>query len=124
MKYSEEQTKQLIELYAVNKDIAEIAETMSFSERSIIAKLSKLGLYEKPARTTKTGDPIVSKLELVTELQEITGLELPTLLKAHKADLKLLVEWLNGQTDAEGIKLADELHNIADKCGLTSAVLY
>ena len=54
-----------------------------------------MGIYQTKPKTTKTGDPIVSKLELVAELENILGKEFPTLVKAGKEDLRTLVEALS-----------------------------
>ena len=51
-----------------------------------------MGVYQTKSKTTKTGDPIISKLELVAEIEEYFGAEFPTLVKAGKEDLRKLVE--------------------------------
>ena len=50
-----------------------------------------MGVYQTKAKTTKAGDPIISKLELVAEIEEKLGAEFPTLTKAGKEDLRRLV---------------------------------
>lgn len=74
--------------------VEELAEELSKSPRSIIAKLSKMGIYQKALRTTKTGDPIISKAELLAQIEEVLEIELPTLVKAGKEDLRKLSEAL------------------------------
>ena len=72
--------------------VQELATLLNKTERSIIAKLSKMQLYEKAPRTTKSGSPIISKLELLAIIEEALGVELPTLVKAGKEDLRKLSE--------------------------------
>ena len=67
-----------------------LAEKHNKSARSVIAKLSALGVYVKPAAVTKAGAPIVRKEEIVANIENAIGFELPTLVKASKADLDAL----------------------------------
>ena len=53
-----------------------------------------MGVYQTKPKTTKTGDPIISKLELVAEIENILDRQFPTLVKAGKEDLRVLVEAL------------------------------
>ena len=45
-------------------------------------------------RKTKTGEPIVRKAELVAQIESYFEDEMPSLVKATKADLQKLVEKL------------------------------
>ncbi len=49
-------------------------------------------MYVAQPRTTKTGEPVISKSELVAQISEHFGVEMPTLVKAGKQDLQRLVE--------------------------------
>lgn len=65
-----------------------IALRIGKSPRSIIAKLSSEGVYKTPVRTTKTGDAIIKKEELVADISrwlDLPGLE--TLAKTGKQEL-------------------------------------
>lgn len=86
--YTKEEEEKLLEY--PSKSVEELAEELQKSNRSIIAKLSKLGIYQTKPKTTKTGDPIISKAELVADIEAATELELPTLAKAGKEDLRKL----------------------------------
>lgn len=92
MAYTAEEEKAL-QAYP-QKSVEELATELGKSKRSVIAKLSKLGVYVRPPRTTKTGDPIISKAELVAEIEAKLEAEFPTLVKAGKEDLRLLLERL------------------------------
>ena len=69
-----------------------LAEKFDKTPRSIIAKLSALGIYVKAERVTKRGEPVVRKDELVAQVQTTIGIELPSLVKMTKADLQSLIE--------------------------------
>ena len=69
--------------------------TFGKSVRSIIAKLSREGIYVSQPRVTKTGEPVVRKAELVAQINAHFQIDLPTLVKASKADLQKLVDHLS-----------------------------
>jgi hypothetical protein len=64
--------------------------------RSIIAKLSAMGIYQKQERVTKRGEPVVMKAELVAQVQNAIGRELPSLAKMTKPDLQFMIDALVG----------------------------
>lgn len=93
MSYSEELTEEIIAEYTANptrETVDAIAERIDKSVRSVIAKLSSAGVYQTPQRTTKTGEEIVKKEELVRDVCTWLGIEAPTLAKTGKLDLKKL----------------------------------
>jgi ribosomal protein S24E len=93
--YTEEMVSEMTTAYTDNptrETVDELARHFGKTTRSIIAKLSREGVYVAQPRTTKSGEPVVAKAELVSEIQEHFGIELPTLVKAGKADLQRLVD--------------------------------
>ena len=93
--YTEEMVSEMTTAYTDNptRDTVDaLAKQFGKTTRSIIAKLSREGVYVAQPRTTKSGEPVVAKAELVSEIQEHFGIELPTLVKAGKADLQRLVD--------------------------------
>jgi len=80
----------------VRATVDTLAARFGKTPRSIIAKLSTLGIYQAPARVTKTGKPVVKKEALVAEIVAAIGVELPSLVKANKQDLEALVSALKG----------------------------
>ena len=70
-----------------------LAEKFGKTPRSIIAKLSALGIYVKAERVTKRGEPIVRKDELVAQVQQSLGFEVPSLVKMTKVDLQNLISF-------------------------------
>jgi len=73
-----------------------LAERLNKTPRSIIAKLSALGVYQKAERVTKRGEPVVMKAELVEKVQNAIGRELPSLNKMTKVDLQFMIDALVG----------------------------
>ena len=93
--YTEEMVSEMTTAYTDNptrETVDELARHFGKTTRSVIAKLSREGVYIAQPRTTKSGEPVVAKAELVSEIQEHFGIELPTLVKAGKADLQRLVD--------------------------------
>lgn len=93
MSYTPEETASIVEEYNANptrETVEAIAERIGKSTRSVIAKLAASGVYQTPERTTKTGDPIVKKEEMVSSIEESLSIEVPTLVKAGKQDLAKL----------------------------------
>ncbi len=73
-----------------------LAERLNKTPRSIIAKLSALGVYQKAERVTKRGEPVIMKAELVAKVQNAIGRELPSLNKMTKVDLQFMIDALVG----------------------------
>ena len=93
--YTEQQTKEMVAQYEAaptKETVVAIAEKLGKNTRSVIAKLSREGVYKAQPRTTKRGEPVVLKQELVNVIQEHFGDEFPSLVKASKVDLQKLIE--------------------------------
>jgi hypothetical protein len=97
MTYTEANTQRIIEEYTADPTRATVdrlAEEIGKSPRSIIAKLSSAKVYKAPPRLSKTGDPIIRKEDMAKEIGLWFGIEVPTLAKAAKLELKALYEAL------------------------------
>jgi hypothetical protein len=97
--YTDEMVTRIVSEYVASPTrmtVDSLAETFGKPARSIIAKLSAEGVYRKTERVTKAGTPIIKKEELVAAIQDKFGVELPTLVKASKQDLEVLVKVLIG----------------------------
>jgi hypothetical protein len=93
--YTDEMVSEMTTQYTANptrETVDALANQFGKTTRSIIAKLSREGVYVAQPRTTKTGEPVISKSELVAQISEHFGVEMPTLVKAGKQDLQRLVE--------------------------------
>jgi hypothetical protein len=67
--------------------VAILATQFEKSERSVIAKLSALGVYVPQPRPTKRPAK-VRKVDLVADIQRIWGFEVASLVKASFTDLE------------------------------------
>ena len=88
-------TSKMVATYTANptrETVDALAKELGKNTRSVIAKLSREGVYKAQPRTTKTGEPIVRKAELLTAIESHYGIELPSLVKASKADLQRLID--------------------------------
>lgn len=98
MKYTTEITAQMIKDYESGKTAAEIAASLSTDnetvpERSVIAKLSSLGIYKKKEYLTKRGEIPVKKeqyIERIAALLDVNCEMLESLEKVNKGVLALL----------------------------------
>lgn len=84
------------QLEPTRETVDSLAEQLNKTPRSIIAKLSALGVYQKAERVTKRGEPVIMKAELVSKVQNAIGRELPSLSKMTKVDLQFMIEALVG----------------------------
>lgn len=99
MKYSKEITDKLVADYngGEGKSVAEIAAELDVPEKSIIAKLSSLGVYKKKVYLNKRGEPPVKKEEYIDRLAKLLDVNsdrLESLEKVNKSVLVLLEETL------------------------------
>ena len=100
-KYTAEQTTDLVTEYTsaqnqLGRDtvVQSFATKFNLPEASIRSKLGHEKVYISKARTDKTGDPIISKSALVTQIAELLGEPediVGSLEKANKPTLKKLI---------------------------------
>ena len=93
--YTEDMVETMVSQYtsAPNRETVEfLAKELGKSVRSIIAKLSREGVYVAQPRTTKNGAAIVRKAAVVAKIGTSLQGEFPSLVKASKADLVELHE--------------------------------
>lgn len=91
--YTPEEETLLAQQYnGLNTD--ELAKLLGKSKRSIIGKLSKMGIYQKTSYKTKTDETPITKLELRNMIESELGTDLPGLEKSPKETLKRLLECL------------------------------
>ncbi len=78
--------------------VQELAAQLGKNERSIIGKLSRLGIYQRKVYVSKTGSPPISKLEIVAQIESLMNMKLEGLEKSPKGVLLALREKLAGGT--------------------------
>ena len=93
MKYTKEITDKLIEDYKLGVPVATLAQSLNVPERSIIAKLSSLGVYNKKSYVNKRGELPVKKSEHIARIAKLLDCDeeiLESLEKVNKQVLKLI----------------------------------
>jgi hypothetical protein len=96
--YTPEQTQRLVEAYRAGVTVEQIAVDIGKSVRSIVAKLSREGVYQKKEYVSKTGEKPVSKDAQADAIGAILGLseaDTESLAKANKAALVAVFEALS-----------------------------
>ena len=92
--YTPEQEAKMKADYLAGATTEAIAQELGKTVRSVVAKLSRLGVYKKKEYTTKTGVAPVKKDELadkLTELCDLTEAEADSLTKATKTALQKII---------------------------------
>ena len=88
--YTPEQTLKIVTDYQSGISVETLAETFGKTTRSIIAKLSREGVYQKKEYVSKTGDKPIKKDTVADAIGAILGLtesETESLTKANKTAL-------------------------------------
>lgn len=103
--YTPEMTTELVAAYTANPTKATVeafAEKFGKSTKSIVAKLSREGVYVKAAPVAKDGSPVAKKDALVEKIAEALGEpsdKLDGLEKAPKNVLKMVLAALATEHD-------------------------
>lgn len=88
--YTPEQTAQVVADYSAGVPVEQIAETFGKSVRSIVAKLSREGVYQKKQYVSKSGEPVQKKdatADAIGVVLMLTEAETDSLTKANKTAL-------------------------------------
>ena len=93
--YTDEMVEAMVAAYEDTPTLATVdalVQEFGKPKRSIISKLSSLGVYKaQPRNTTKQGEPVVRKADIANAIQEKLGTsQLDTLIKMSKSDLQTL----------------------------------
>lgn len=95
--YTDEMVARISDAYSAaptRETVDALAAELDRPVRSIISKLSALGIYQKAEKVTKAGKVIVKKEEYVAQVQAALGNEFPSMEKMTKTDLERLVKVL------------------------------
>ena len=97
LNYTPEQTAQIVNEYTNGISVEMIAQNLGKSARSIVAKLSREGVYKKKVRTTKTGETVVKKdahADAIGAILQLPENDIESLTKANKSALRAIFEAL------------------------------
>lgn len=92
--YTPEQTAQMVQDYAVGVPVEKIAESLGKTVRSVVAKLSREGVYRKKEYVGKNGERPVKKDTTAEKIGQVVGLsegEVDSLTKANKTALEKIL---------------------------------
>jgi hypothetical protein len=96
--YTPEQTLELVQGYQAGTSIEQLAQSLGKTTRSVVAKLSREGVYV--AKTANKGQARVKKADLVDQLAEACNVApevFESLEKANHDVLEALVVQIKGQ---------------------------
>ena len=91
MKYTTEVVDKLLADYNAERPVKEIAAELDVPERSVIAKLSSLGVYKRKEYVTKRGDPPVKKEEYIERISKLLDINIDLLESLEKVTKSALV---------------------------------
>lgn len=97
MRYSKEICDRMVQDYTTGISVQNIASQLSVPERSVIAKLSSLGVYQKKTYVNKRGEVPVKKSEHIERIADLLDCDLElleSLEKVNKLVLKLIEQKL------------------------------
>lgn len=105
MKYTKEVTDLITKAYKEEPSqitVKKLAEELSVPDRSIIAKLSSMGVYKKKEYLNKRGEPPTKKAEHIENIAKLLNINLElleSLEKVNKSVLLLLERKLGSNVD-------------------------
>ena len=90
-KYTPEIEKLMTEQYLANTPVEQIAEALEVPVRSVISKLSSLGVYKKKVYLTKRGETPVKKAEYIERIAVALDMDLELLESLEKTNKSLVM---------------------------------
>lgn len=94
MKYTKEIIEHITTAYTRNpclETVRELARELGVSERSIIAKLSSIGIYKKKEYLNKRGEPPVKKEEYIERIAQLLDMNVELMESMEKVTKTVLV---------------------------------
>jgi hypothetical protein len=89
--YTETQTADLKARYAAGESVVNLAKQFGKTTRSIVAKLSREGVYKAKEYVSKTGEKPVQKSELVQRISDLADIPIDQCDSLEKVNKQLLV---------------------------------
>lgn len=118
MKYTKEVTDTLVQQYQAGTPVENLAQDLKVPTRSVIAKLSSLGIYQRKQYRTKRGEIPRKKADIIEKVAVLLNLDLElceSLEKVSKVVLLRIEEVLDPKsTQAEQAATVDPNSTQAD----------
>jgi hypothetical protein len=89
--YTKEQTDDLKARYAAGESVADLAKALGKTTRSIVAKLSREGVYKAKEYVSKTGEKPAKKSDIVQRISELANIPIDQCDSLEKVNKQLLV---------------------------------
>jgi hypothetical protein len=99
MKYTKEICDHMVAEYARGISVPELATQLDVPERSVIAKLSSLGVYQKKSYLNKRGEVPIKKSEHIERIAVLLNTNLELLESLEKVNKTVLVMIERALTD-------------------------
>jgi hypothetical protein len=90
MKYTKEITDRLVQRYREGVSVDVLAQELQVPQRSIIAKLSSLEVYQKKQYLNKRGEVPVKKSEYIERIAKLLNMNLELLESLEKVNKGVL----------------------------------
>jgi len=100
LKYTKEITDRLVEQYKTGQTVQNIAKELQVPDRSVVAKLASLGVYQKKQYTNKRGEVPTKKAEHIERIAKLLKMDpelLESLEKVNKGVLQVIERELSRQ---------------------------
>ena len=98
--YTPEQTQKMVADYQAGVTVESMAEALGKSVRSVVAKLSREGVYKKKEYKTKTGEAVVKKdawADYIGAALGLTEADTESLTKANKTALAKIADFIRAE---------------------------
>ena len=98
--YTPEMTAKMVADYSAGVTVEAMAEALGKSVRSIVAKLSREGVYKKKEYKTKTGDTPVKKdafADFIGAALALSEADVESLTKANKTALAKIADFIQAE---------------------------
>jgi hypothetical protein len=98
--YTPEQTQMMVIEYQAGQTVESLAQTMGKSVRSIVAKLSREGVYVAKVYATKTGEAVIKKdtvADFIGNALRLSEADTESLTKANKVALKAIADFIKAE---------------------------
>lgn len=102
MIYTPEVVQDLVNRYRSGEGVEDLAKTLGVPNRSVIAKLSSLGVYQKKSYLNKRGEVPVKKSQHIEDLSILLGVDVERLESLEKCNKGVLVLIIDALRKVEG----------------------
>lgn len=92
MKYTKEITDRLVQDYKTGTEISVLAKNLDVPVRSVIAKLSSLGVYQRQPYLNKRGEIPERKSEIIQRLSNLLEMDIELLESLEKVNKVVLLQ--------------------------------